>query len=93
LNFWKSSLQQDSYKIIFENGVSPGGPLKVPAKSAYPLADKVNQQQGDAVDRRIYTPELYDAIAVAVQGIFAGDLSPDEAAAQIQKVSDEVYGK
>jgi raffinose/stachyose/melibiose transport system substrate-binding protein len=82
---------QDAYSIIFENGVSPGGPLQVDARSAYPLADKVNMQQGDAVDRRIYTPELYDAIAVAVQGIFAGDLSPRDAVRQIQKVSDEVY--
>jgi raffinose/stachyose/melibiose transport system substrate-binding protein len=93
VEFLKEFTTQESYKIIFENGVSPGGSLKVEAKSAYPLADKVNKQQGDAVDRRIYTPQLYDAIAVAVQGIFAGDITPKDAVAQIQKVSDEVYGK
>jgi len=93
VEFLKEFTTQDSYKIIFVNGVSPGGPLKVEAKSAYPLADKVNKQQGEAVDRRIYTPEFYDAIAVAVQGIFAGDITPREAVSQIQKVSEEVYGK
>lgn len=93
VEFLKEFTTQDSYKIIFENGVSPGGALKLEAKSKYPLADKVNKQQGEALDRRIYTPELYDAIAVAVQGIFAGDISPEEAVKQIQKASDDVYAK
>jgi raffinose/stachyose/melibiose transport system substrate-binding protein len=91
--FLKEFTTQDAFGIIFENGVSPGGPLETDVESAYPLADKVNKQDGQSVDRRIYTPELYDAVAVAVQGIFSGDVTPEEAMQEVQATSDKVYEK
>ena len=93
IEFLKEWSTQHAYEIYFKNGIAPAGPLKRKVRSKYPLADKVNKEAGEAVDRRVYTPELYDAIAVAVQGIFSGDLTPEEAMNQVQKVSDEVYGR
>ena len=84
----------EAREILFSNGVAPAGPLEGDeAESAYPIANKVNSEQGDALDRRIYTPEIYEAIAAAIQLIFAGDISPEEAMNQIQNVSAEVYGE
>jgi raffinose/stachyose/melibiose transport system substrate-binding protein len=93
VEFLKEFNTQDSYKVIFENGVSPGGTLQADVKSKYPLADKVNKEDGQSVDRRIYTPELYDAVAVAVQGIFSGDLTPEKAMEDVQAVADKVCKK
>lgn len=93
VEFLKEFTTQEAYGLIFVNGVSPAGSLESKVESAYPLSDKVNEQQGNALDRRIYTPEIYDAIAVAVQGIFSGDINPEEAMNQVQEVSAEVYGE
>jgi len=91
VEFLKEFNTQFAYEQSVLKGVSPAGKIEKDIKSPSPIADAINAVAGDAVDRRIYTPELYDAIAVAVQGVFAGDLSPEEAMEQIQKVSDEVY--
>jgi raffinose/stachyose/melibiose transport system substrate-binding protein len=89
----KELTTQETYEIMFKNGVAPAGPLAKEVKSEYPLADKVNAQQGDAVDRFIYTPQTYQEVAVAVQGLMAGDLTPEQAVDKIQAASDSAYKK
>lgn len=93
VEFLKEFNTQFAYEQAVLKGVSPAGKVERDVKAPSPIADAINAVAGTAVDRRIYTPELYDAIAVAVQGIFAGDIGPEEAVEQIQRVSDEVYGK
>ena len=89
----KELTTQETYEVMFKNGVAPAGPLAKEVKSDYPLADKVNAQQGDAVDRFIYTPQIYQEVAVAVQGLMAGDLTPEQAVDKIQAAADGVYNK
>jgi len=89
----KELTTQETYEVMFKNGVAPAGPLAKEIKSDFPLADKVNAQQGDAVDRFIYTPQTYQEVAVAVQGLMAGDLTPEQAVDKIQAASDSVYKK
>jgi raffinose/stachyose/melibiose transport system substrate-binding protein len=82
---------QETYEIMFKHGIAPAGKLEKQVSSAYPLADKVNSEQGSALDRFIYTPEIYREIAVSVQALMAGDITPEEAVDRIQAVSDNVY--
>jgi raffinose/stachyose/melibiose transport system substrate-binding protein len=82
---------QETYEIMFKHGIAPAGKLENKVSSAYPLADKVNSEQGSALDRFIYTPEIYKEIAVSVQALMAGDMTPEEAVDRIQAVSDSVY--
>jgi len=89
----KELTTQETYEVMFKNGVAPAGPLTKEIKSDYPLADKVNAQQGSAVDRFIYTPQIYNETAVAVQGLMAGDLTPEQAVDKIQAAADKVYKK
>jgi raffinose/stachyose/melibiose transport system substrate-binding protein len=93
IDLLKELTTHDTYKIMFKHGVAPAGDLMEKVSSDYPLADKVNSQQGSAVDRFIYTPEIYKEIAVAVQALMAGDVTPEEAVDQLQAVSDSVYQK
>jgi len=89
----KELTTQETYAVMFQNGVAPAGALTKEAKSAYPLADKVNAQQKDAVDRFIYTPQTNNEVAVAVQGVMAGDLTPEQAVDKIQAASDTAHAK
>ena len=82
---------QETYELMFRNGIAPAGDLDKEVKSAYPLADKVNSQQGQALDRFIYTPEIYREIAIAVQALMAGDVTPEGAVDRIQAASDKAY--
>ena len=91
IDLLKELTTQETYKIMFKHGVAPAGDLMEKVSSDYPLADKVNSQQGSAVDRFIYTPEIYKEIAIAVQALMAGDVTPEEAVDQLQAVSDSVY--
>ena len=87
----KELTTQETYEVMFENGVAPAGPLEKDVTSAYPLADKVNSQQGSAMDRFIYTPEVYQEVGVAVQSVMAGDMTPEEAVDHIQATADSVF--
>lgn len=89
----KELTTQETYEVMFRNGVAPAGPLEKEVNSEYPLADKVNSQQGSAVDRFIYTPQIYQEVAVAVQALMAGDVTPEEAVDQIQAAADSVYNE
>ena len=89
----KELTTQETYEVMFKNGVAPAGDLTKEVKSDFPLADKVNAQQGDAVDRFIYTPQINQEVAVAVQGLMAGDLTPEQAVDKIQAAADSVYKK
>ncbi|MCL6086796.1 MAG: extracellular solute-binding protein [Actinobacteria bacterium] len=89
----KELTTQQTYALIFENGIAPAGPLEKEVSSAYPLADKVNSDQGEALDRFIYTPEIYNEVAVAVQALMSGDVDAAGAVDMIQKASDSVYKK
>jgi raffinose/stachyose/melibiose transport system substrate-binding protein len=89
----KELTTQETYEVMFVNGVAPAGELAKEVKSEYPLADKVNSQQGSAVDRFIYTPQIYQEVAVAVQALMAGDVTPEQAVDQIQAAADGVYDK
>lgn len=87
----KELTTQETFKLMFKNGIAPAGDLKEKVSSAYPLADKVNSQQGSALDRFIYTPQVYNEIAIAVQSLMAGDVTPEGAVDMIQNASDKVY--
>ena len=87
----KELTTQETYKLMFKNGIAPAGDLKDGVSSDYPLADKVNSQQGSAVDRFIYTPEIYREVAIAVQSLMAGDVTPEGAVDMVQAASDSVY--
>ncbi len=87
----KELTTQETYKLMFKNGIAPAGDLKEKVSSDYPLADKVNSQQGFAVDRFIYTPEIYREVAIAVQSLMAGDVTPEGAVDMVQSASDSVY--
>lgn len=94
VEFLKEFTTQEAYEDVVTAGLTPAGPVEnkdIKAPSA--VYDEINKVASTAVDRRIYTPELYDAIAVAVQGVWSGDISPEAAMEQVQKISDEVYGK
>jgi len=94
VEFLKEFNTQYAYEQAVLKGISPAGEVEnKDIKAPSSIADDINAVAGTAVDRRIYNPELYDAIAVAVQGIFSGDLSPEAAMKQIQAVSDKVYKK
>lgn len=89
----KELTTQETFEVMFKNGVAPAGDLTNKAASDFALADKVNAQQGDAVDRFIYTPQINQEVAVAVQGLMAGDLTPEQAVDKIQAAADSVYKK
>lgn len=89
----KELTTQETYEVMFKNGVAPAGTLEKEVSSEYPLADKVNSQQGSAVDRFIYTPQIYQEVGVAVQALMAGDVTPEEAVDQIQAAADSVYNE
>ena len=94
VEFLKEFTTQEAYEDIVRAGLTPAGPVEnKDIKAPSPVYDQINAVASSAVDRRIYTPELYDAIAVAVQDIWGGNISPEAAMEQVQKVSDEVYGK
>ena len=82
---------QETFELMFRNGIAPAGDLDKEVASAYPLADKVNGQQGNALDRFIYTPETYREIAIAVQALMAGDVTPEGAIDRVQAASDKAY--
>lgn len=82
---------QETYKLMFKNGIAPAGDLKEKVSSAYLLADKVNSQQGSALDRFIYTPQIYKEVAIAVQSLMAGDVTPEKAVDMLQAASNKVY--
>jgi len=82
---------QETFELMFRNGIAPAGDLDKEVASAYPLADKVNSQQGNALDRFIYTPETYREIAIAVQALMAGDVTPEGAIDRVQAASDKAY--
>lgn len=87
----KELTTQETYAIMFKNGIAPAGDLTSKVSSDYPLADKVNSQQGSAMDRFVYTPEIYKEIGIAVQSLMAGDVTPEGAVEMIQKASDSAY--
>ncbi|MBM3700670.1 MAG: extracellular solute-binding protein [Actinobacteria bacterium] len=89
----KELTTQETYKLMFENGIAPAGNLEGEAASAYPLSDKVNSQQGDAKDRFIYTPEIYSEVAVAVQALMAGYVDASGAVDMVQKAADKAFNK
>jgi hypothetical protein len=75
VEFLKEFNTQDSYKVIFENGVSPGGALQGDVKSKYPLADKVNKEDGQSVDADLHS-RAHDARSGG--RIFSGDVTPEK---------------
>ncbi|MCL5071431.1 MAG: extracellular solute-binding protein, partial [Actinobacteria bacterium] len=89
----KELTTQQTYELMFKNGIAPAGDLENEVISAYPLADKVNSEQGDAQDRFIYTPEIYNEVAIAVQALMAGDVDAAGAVDMIQKAADTVKNK
>jgi raffinose/stachyose/melibiose transport system substrate-binding protein len=89
----KELTTQETYGLMFENGVAPAGPMEKEVSSKYPLADKVNKDQGESLDRFIYTPEINKEVAIAVQALMAGDVDASGAIDMIQKAADTVYKK
>lgn len=84
---------QETYELMFKNGIAPAGPLEKEVKSDYPLADKVNLDQSKALDRFIYTPEINQAVAVAIQALMAGDVDPTGAVDMIQEAADAAFAE